>query len=79
MKARTINISVPPAMAEYVEQEVATGAYASVSDFFRTLIRRYQAESPQQWADRHIATRLASARDEHNLMTQADLERELLG
>lgn len=34
-----INISVPASVKEEVEYEVKTGGYASVSEFFRALIR----------------------------------------
>ncbi len=43
MAQKTINISVPPAMADFIEREVSRGEFASTSDFFRTLIREYQA------------------------------------
>ncbi len=43
MAQKTINISVPPAMADFIEREVESGEFASTSDFFRTLIREYQA------------------------------------
>lgn len=37
---RTItNISLPPQMATFVEQTIATGKYASKSEFFRSLLR----------------------------------------
>ncbi len=42
MAQKTINISVPPARADYIEREVESGHFASTSDFFRTLIREYQ-------------------------------------
>ena len=34
-----INISVPPRVKKEVEHEVRIGGYASVSEFFRTIIR----------------------------------------
>ncbi len=43
MAQKTINISVPPAMADFIEREIKSGQFASTSDFFRTLIRDYQA------------------------------------
>lgn len=36
----TMNISLPDAMKEWVEQQVATGRYANVSDYMRDLVRR---------------------------------------
>ena len=41
MRYTTLNISMPPAMKTRVEEEVATGNFASTSDFIRDLIRDY--------------------------------------
>ena len=38
----TMNISLPLQMKEWIEQQVATGRYANVSDFVRDLIREDQ-------------------------------------
>jgi antitoxin ParD1/3/4 len=35
----TMNISLPDAMKEWVEAQVATGRYANVSDFVRDVLR----------------------------------------
>ncbi len=40
-----INISLPAQMAKMVKQEVKKGKYASVSEFFRSLLREYEEES----------------------------------
>jgi len=40
-----INISLPAEMVKIVKQEVKRGKYASVSEFFRTLLRDYEEES----------------------------------
>jgi antitoxin ParD1/3/4 len=40
----TINISLPEAMRAFVEAQVATGAYGSVSEYFRELLRREQRD-----------------------------------
>jgi antitoxin ParD1/3/4 len=39
----TMNISLPQAMKDFVEGQVATGRYANASDFIRDLIRDRQA------------------------------------
>jgi antitoxin ParD1/3/4 len=41
---RTINISLPEPMRAFVEAEVARGAYGSVSEFFRELLRKAERE-----------------------------------
>ncbi len=40
-----INISLPAEMAKMVKTEVKKGKYASVSEFFRTLLRDYEEEN----------------------------------
>lgn len=40
-----INISLPAEMVKVVKQEVKKGKYASVSEFFRSLLRDYEEES----------------------------------
>lgn len=36
-----MNISLPPQMAAMVREEVSEGEYASVSEFFRDLVREW--------------------------------------
>jgi antitoxin ParD1/3/4 len=38
----TMNISLPAAMKDWVEQQVATGRYANSSDVIRDLVRKEQ-------------------------------------
>jgi antitoxin ParD1/3/4 len=38
----TMNVSLPDAMKEWVEQQVASGRYANASDLVRDLVRREQ-------------------------------------
>jgi Arc/MetJ-type ribon-helix-helix transcriptional regulator len=40
-----INISLPSTMAKTVKLAVKKGEYASTSEFFRTLLRKWQEES----------------------------------
>ncbi len=40
-----INISLPAEMAKMVKIEVKKGKYASVSEFFRALLRDYEEEN----------------------------------
>lgn len=41
----TMNISLPDAMKDWVEQQAATGRYSNSSDVVRDLIRREQVRS----------------------------------
>jgi len=40
-----INISLPVEMVKIVKREVKKGKYASVSEFFRALLREYEEEN----------------------------------
>ncbi len=40
-----INISMPAEMTKMIKREVKKGKYASVSEFFRSLLRDYEEES----------------------------------
>jgi Arc/MetJ-type ribon-helix-helix transcriptional regulator len=42
---------VPDGMARYIEREVNNGQYASTSDFFRQLVREYQAKAADGWLE----------------------------
>lgn len=54
-----INISLPEPMALTVEKAVATGNYATKSEFFRTLIRN--------WSEQQMANELSQSRLEMKL------------
>lgn len=51
-----VNISLPPQMNSLVEEELATGNYASKSEFFRSLLRL--------WAEGKLAKELEASRQE---------------
>lgn len=40
----TMNISLPDAMREWIESQVASGQYANASDYVRDLVRHDQRE-----------------------------------
>ncbi len=40
-----INISLPKEMVKFIKKEVKRNKYASVSEFFRSLVRDYEEES----------------------------------
>ena len=39
-----VNISLPPQLNSLVEKEIASGQYATKSEFFRSLLRDWQEE-----------------------------------
>ncbi len=62
----TMNVSLPDAMKEWVEQQVETGRYANSSDVMRDLVRREQERSRQQADfDRVVGEALESPRHSH--------------
>jgi antitoxin ParD1/3/4 len=47
----TLNISLPDAMKDYVEQQVKSGMYSSSSDYIRALIREDLRSNTEQKLD----------------------------
>jgi antitoxin ParD1/3/4 len=47
----SINISVPKQMREWVDSQIEAGRYGNVSEYFRHLIRKHQAEEAQERLD----------------------------
>ncbi|WP_231636795.1 MULTISPECIES: type II toxin-antitoxin system ParD family antitoxin [Planktothricoides] len=43
-----MNVSVPEPMRDYIEQQVKTGGYGSVSEYIRDLIRQDQKRKAQE-------------------------------
>ena len=44
----SINISVPQQMREWVDSQIESGRYGNVSEYFRHLIRKNQAEEAEK-------------------------------
>lgn len=64
----TMNVSLPHALKAVVDERVASGEYASASDYVRDLIRK-DAEAKRKWAefDRLIQEGLDSPISEKSL------------
>ena len=66
----TMNVSLPAAMKQWVEDQVQTGRYGNASDYVRDLVRRDQERSEareklQQMVDEALASgRVKMGRDE---------------
>nr|WP_295884677.1 type II toxin-antitoxin system ParD family antitoxin [uncultured Devosia sp.] len=66
----TMNVSLPDAMKQWVEDQVATGRYGNSSDYVRDLVRRDQEraearEKLQQMVDDALASGISDmGRDE---------------
>ncbi len=57
-----LNVSIPPALKNWVDHRVAEGRYTSASDYVRDLVRRDQdaAGDETEWLKGLIAEGLAS-------------------
>ncbi len=57
-----VNLSLPPALKNWVESKVAEGRYSSASDYMRDLVRRDQeaAMTETEWLRGLVAEGLAS-------------------
>jgi len=56
----TMNISLPENLREFVESEVQSGDYSSVSEFVRTLVRREQKDRERERLELRILEGLSS-------------------
>jgi antitoxin ParD1/3/4 len=44
----TVNISLPESMKAYIDEQVSTGGYGTVSEFFRDLVRQDQKRKAKE-------------------------------
>lgn len=56
----TINISLSENLREFVESQVRSGGYSSVSEFMRVLVRREQRERDREKLELRILEGLSS-------------------
>lgn len=45
---KSMNISLPDTMRTYIEEQVASGGYSTVSEYFRELVRQDQKRKAQE-------------------------------
>jgi antitoxin ParD1/3/4 len=55
-----MNISLPENLKEFVESQVQSGDYSSVSEFMRTLVRREQKDRDREQLELRILEGLGS-------------------
>ena len=81
MATTTMNISLPSAMKEYVEERVSDGGYGTASEYFRELVREDQKRKAQERLEALLLKRLESGesapltRDDWNNIRRALRER----
>lgn len=51
---KSINISLPDTMRDYIEKQVADGGYSTISEYFRELVRQDQKRRDKE----HLQTLL---------------------
>lgn len=57
-----LNISVPPALKDWIDQRLSEGRYSSPSDYVRDLLRRDQERADEmKWVQAMIDEGMASA------------------
>ena len=56
----SINISLPESMKAYVEEQVASGGYGTVSEYFRELVRQDQKRKAKERLEAHLLEGLDS-------------------
>jgi antitoxin ParD1/3/4 len=56
----TMNISLPENLKDFVESQVQSGDYSSVSEFMRTLVRREQKDRDREQLELRILEGLNS-------------------
>lgn len=69
----SMNISLPDSLKEWVEEQVASGGYATASEFFRELLRAEQQRRLREHIDANLHQALDSG--ESTPMTPSDWER----
>lgn len=57
-----LNVSIPPALKNWIDHRVAEGRYSSASDYVRDLVRRDQESEPDdvEWVKAQLAEGMAS-------------------
>jgi antitoxin ParD1/3/4 len=68
---QSMNISLPDPMKEFVDEQVSTGRYSSVSEYMRELIREDEKRKAQ---DQLEALLLDGLRGEKTSLTHQDLK-----
>ena len=56
----SVNISLPQDMRQWVEEQVRSGGYGTVSEYFRELLRRAQKQQAREDIDRKLLAALES-------------------
>lgn len=56
----TMNVSLPDAMKEFVEEQIAKGGYETASDYVRALIRKAQIRAAKEALDAKLMEGLES-------------------
>jgi antitoxin ParD1/3/4 len=69
MMRSTMNISLPPALRQWVEHQVEARGFSTASEFVRDMIRREREQSTRAQVDRRL---LDASRTPLTEMTESD-------
>lgn len=67
---KTMNVSLPDTMRDYIEEQVKKGGYGSVSEYIRDLVRQDQKQKAQQ----HLETLLLEGLDSGTVTPMSDCD-----
>jgi len=60
---KTVTISLPESLKEFVEGQLATKGYGNVSEYFRTLLREARAKEEDARLEKLLVQGLASGKE----------------
>ena len=73
----TVNISLPEAVKQFVEEQVSAGVYSSVSDYIRTLVQEDQKRKAQETIEGLVLEGLNSEASEMTEVDWAELKQRV--
>ena len=73
----TVNLSLPEAVKQFMEEQVSSGVYSSVSDYIRALVQEDQKRKAQEAIETLILEGLNSEASEMTAVDWAELKQRV--
>jgi antitoxin ParD1/3/4 len=73
----TVNIALPEALKQFLDQQVSAGIYSSVSDYIRALVQEDQKRKAQETIETLILEGLNSEASEMTAVDWAELKQRV--
>jgi antitoxin ParD1/3/4 len=73
----TVNIALPEALKQFLDQQVSAGVYSSVSDYIRALVQEDQKRKAQETIETLILEGLNSEASEMTAVDWAELKQRV--